>query len=113
MIYFLKIIISALLIFIISEISKKYPKVGGLIASLPLVSLISILWLFYETRDKQKVIDYCNSIYIYIFPSIFIFIFLPIFLKLNINFYISLLISSFICIIFYSLVYFILNKKFF
>lgn len=108
-----KLIITSLLIFFISEISKRFPKIGALIASIPLVSVISIIWLFYETKDKQKIIDFCNSIYIYVFPSLFIFIFLPIFLKLNISFIFSLILSIIICVLVYIFTFFILNKKIF
>ncbi|MDA1477899.1 DUF3147 family protein [Bacillus changyiensis] len=41
----IKIIVSAVLIGIVTEIARKYPEAGGIIAALPLVSLLSLFWL--------------------------------------------------------------------
>ena len=50
--YFLvKTLISAVLIAIISEVAKRNPSMGALIASLPLVSIIAIIWLWRDTAD--------------------------------------------------------------
>ena len=37
--------VSGILVTIISEVAKRYPGFGGLIASLPLVSVLGMIWL--------------------------------------------------------------------
>ena len=58
-----KIIISALIIFIASEIAKKDTLVGAIIVSLPLISLLSIIWIYIETRDIERIISFSYSIF--------------------------------------------------
>ncbi|MGM9985644.1 MAG: DUF3147 family protein [Bacillaceae bacterium] len=48
-----KILISALVIGIVTEIARRFPTYGGMIAALPLVSLLSIIWLF--VQDEQTI----------------------------------------------------------
>jgi hypothetical protein len=60
----LKIFISPLTLVGVSEIAKRTPGVGGLIASLPLVSILALSWLYLETRDTGKVIALSESIFL-------------------------------------------------
>ena len=77
-----------------SEISKRTSFWGGLIASLPLTSILAIVWLYIDTNDKLKVANLSTNIFWFVIPSLLFFVFFPIFLKMNINFYISMLLSS-------------------
>ncbi|MBY0404065.1 MAG: DUF3147 family protein [Cyanobacteria bacterium] len=77
----LKIFISALTLVGVSEIAKRTPGVGGLIASLPLVSILALSWLYLETRDTGKVIALSESIFWMVLPSLAFFWVLPIGLK--------------------------------
>jgi len=43
-----KIIASAIVIGLVTEISRRFPSYGGMIAALPLVSLLSIIWLYFQ-----------------------------------------------------------------
>ncbi len=43
-----KIIASAIVIGVVTEISRRFPSYGGIIAALPLVSLLSIIWLYVQ-----------------------------------------------------------------
>ncbi|MGN7479201.1 DUF3147 family protein [Solibacillus silvestris] len=40
-----KILVSAIIIGLVTEFARKFPTYGGIIAALPLVSMLSILWL--------------------------------------------------------------------
>ena len=96
-----KIIISALIIFIASEIAKRDTLVGAIIVSLPLISLLSIIWIYIETRDIERIISFSYSIFSMIIPSLSFFLTLPYFLKKNISFSISLTLSVVIMVILY------------
>ncbi|MFD2658428.1 MULTISPECIES: DUF3147 family protein [Gracilibacillus] len=47
----LKIIVSAVVIGIVTEVSRRLPSYGGIIAALPLVSLLSIIWLYVQGEE--------------------------------------------------------------
>ena len=48
--FIIKTLVSAIIIGIVSTIARKYPNLGGLIASLPLTSLLAFIWLYQETK---------------------------------------------------------------
>ena len=88
--YFLKIVISAISIVIISEIAKRSSFMGGLIASIPLISLLAFFWLYIETKEPSKIIDLSYAIFWLVIPSLVLFLILPELLKYGFNFYISI-----------------------
>lgn len=108
--YSIKVFISALLIVLISEISKRSTLFGGVLASIPLISVMAIIWLYLETKNIQKVIDLSHAIFWLVFPSLTLFIVLPILLKLKMPFGFALILSIIIMALFYLLTAFILKK---
>ena len=99
--YFIKVFISSGIIVLVSEIAKKDNIIGGLIASIPIVSVLSIIWLYIDTNDIDKVKALANGILWMIFPSISFFIVLPILINCGIKFYLSLTISILITMVCY------------
>lgn len=79
--YIVKLLISAGLIVAISEVSKRYSVIGGVLASLPLVSFLGMIWLYVDTRDPQKIADLSTSIFWLVLPSLVLFLALPLLLK--------------------------------
>lgn len=108
--YFAKIIISASIIVLISEISKVNTFFGSLFASIPTISLIAITWLFYETGDVSKIRQLSVSIFWLTLPSLVFFITFPIFLKNHLNFPLSIIFSIALTIIIYKLFIALLSK---
>ena len=51
----IKIIVTAGLIVLISEIAKVNDKLGGLIAAMPIMTLLVILWMYYEGNSDEKI----------------------------------------------------------
>lgn len=98
-----------MLIVVISEVSKRSSFIGALLASLPVVSLLAILWLYIETRDVEKISALATSVFWLVLPSLVLFITLPILLKWQIPFYISLGLSITLTVISYGLLVVILN----
>lgn len=89
----LKFIISAALIVAVSEISKRSSFIGGLFASLPLVSVLAMIWLYRDTHDPAKISALATSIFWLVMPSLVLFIVLPVLLKRGIHFWPSLGVS--------------------
>lgn len=98
--FIIKTLITAIIIVVISIVGRRFPGLGGLIASLPLTSILAMIWLYQDTQDVQKVISLSNSIFWMIIPSLSFFIVLP-FLVKRFNFYPGLGISIIILAIFY------------
>jgi hypothetical protein len=103
MLYFiLKAAVSGILIAVISEVARRYPSFGGLIASLPLVSLIAIIWLWNDSGgDRALVAGHAHATLWFVVPSLPFFLVLPAMLERNINFWLALLIASAMTIILY------------
>jgi hypothetical protein len=110
MIYIIKVAISATLIVAISEISKRSSLIGGILASVPFVSVLAMIWLYIDTKSAEKISQFASSVFWLVIPSLSLFIVLPILLKIKINFYIALPISIIIMIIFYYLMIYVLGK---
>jgi hypothetical protein len=89
--YITRITITAALIVLISELSKRSSFVGALLASVPLVSVLAILWLYLDTGNVTKVSELASSIFWLVLPSLALFITLPVLLAHGFNFYLSLL----------------------
>jgi hypothetical protein len=79
--FWAKTLISALMIAGISELGKRSPVMGGLLASLPLTSLLAMIWLYLETRNPLTVAQLSTSILWLVLPSLLLFIALPALLK--------------------------------
>lgn len=81
----LKVLITAILIVIITEVSKRTGYLGGLIASLPLVSYLSIIWLYVERDSEAEAIQVISqhsiSVFWFVLPTLPFFLILPWMLK--------------------------------
>ena len=106
----LKTLISALIIVVVSEIAKRYTWTAALIVSLPLTSILAFVWLYWDTKDTQKVIELSYSTIIMTIPSFLFFIVLPILLKLKQNFFFSLFISIISTALAYIIFMFLVKK---
>jgi hypothetical protein len=106
----LKFAISAAIIVGVSEISKRSSFLGGLFASLPLVSLLAMIWLYRDTRDSGKVAALSTSIFWLVLPSLVLFLVLPVLLKRGVNFYPALGLAIAVMLVSYGLTIFLLSK---
>ena len=71
MLYLLvKAVVSGVLIATISEVARRSPGWGGLLASLPLTSLIAIIWLWRDTSDPLRIADQATSTFWFVLPSL-------------------------------------------
>ncbi len=92
--YAVKIAVTAVLVVAISEAAKHSTLLGALLASLPLTSLIAIVWLYAETRDAARVADLSSGIFWLVLPSLVLFIALPALLRHGVAFWPSLVIAA-------------------
>ena len=88
-----KTLITAALVVLVSEVSKRSPLLAGLLASLPLVSVLAILWLYVDTGSSQQVSQLSQGILLMILPSLVFFICLPMSLNLGASFPVAMVVS--------------------
>ena len=90
----LKIILSALLIFAIAEISKRSSVFGALVASLPLVSILAMIWLYHDTGDVARIANFSQGVFWMVLPSLTLFALLPtLLLRFKLGFPLALIIA--------------------
>ena len=108
--YLTKLAITSALIVSISEISKMSSLIGALLASIPLVSVLAMMWLYIDTKDVEQISSLNISIFWLVLPSLSLFIVLPVLLKAQIPFYISMAIGLTVMVGCYFLMLVILGK---
>jgi len=107
--YGIKLLITTVLIVVISEIAKRNSFLAAVLASIPLVSVLAMVWLYVDTRDIERVSALSSGIFWLVLPSLVLFVVLPVLLKAGINFYLSLGLSVAVTTISYFLMISVLN----
>ena len=88
-----KAAISGAIVAIVSEVARRYPGWGGLLASLPLTSLLAMIWLWRDSHEPEKVAELAGSAFWFILPSLPMFLVLPWLLRSGTAFWLALAIS--------------------
>jgi hypothetical protein len=83
----IKALISGVLVMAISEIARRSPTFGALVASLPLVSLLGIIWLWRDTGDTGRIANHAEATFWYVIPSLPLFLALPALLRHGVGFW--------------------------
>ena len=108
--YLIKILLTTALVLAISEVSKRSSLLGGLLASLPLVSFLAMIWLFLDTKDTGKVAALSTSIFWLVLPSLVFFLALPVLVKLKLGFAMSFGLATALMFAGYGVMVLVLKK---
>ena len=90
---FIKAAISGMIVAIVSEVAKRYPGFGALIASLPLVSVLGMIWLWRDKPDIPNMASHVEATFWFVLPSLPMFLLMPVLLRNGIGFWASLAIG--------------------
>jgi hypothetical protein len=91
MLYFvIKAALSGLIVAAVSEVARRNPGWGGLLASLPLTSLLAMVWLWRDTHDGERVAELAGSAFWFILPSLPLFLVLPWLVRSGVGFWLSM-----------------------
>ena len=82
---------------------------GALFASIPIVSILGMIWLYIDTNDVSKISDLSIGIFWLVIPSLILFLILPLFLKQGMGFYSSIILSILITAAAYALMVILLG----
>lgn len=82
-----------MLVVLISEIAKRSSVLAAVLASIPLVSVLAMIWLYLETRSTETVATFSTGVFWLVLPSLVLFIALPLLLRRGVGFYPGLAVS--------------------
>lgn len=88
--YVTKILITTALVVLISEVARRSSLAGAILASVPTVSVMALVWLYFDTGDVTQVSTFSRDIVWLVLPSLVLFILLPVLLARGVGFYSSL-----------------------
>lgn len=98
----IKALISGALIAIASTLARRYPGFGALIASLPLVSVFGMIWLWHDKPDAENMAVHASATFWYVLPSLPMFLVIPILLRHGVGFWFALTASCCLTIALYT-----------
>ena len=99
----IKAALSGILIALVSEVAKRYPGFGGLIASLPLVSVLGMIWLWRDRPDALNMATHAEATFWFVLPSLPMFLLIPLLLRHGIGFWVALALGCILTITLYGL----------
>ena len=109
--FFLKVIISGVIVAVVSTLGRKYPVWGGVLAALPIISILSLSFLYYETGgNTEQVATLSFSIGWFVLSAgLFLFL-LPTLLKRGIPFSLAVIICFLVLIVVDAILIYALRK---
>lgn len=99
----LKAAISGVLVALASEVARRHAGFGALIASLPLVSVLGMIWLWRDTHDVARMADHAQATFWYVIPSLPMFLLIPLMLRAGVGFWVSLASGCALTVVLYLL----------
>jgi len=72
-----KYLVTAGLVVLISEFAKRSDKLGGLVAALPLVTVLTLIWLYVEQQPTSKIANHAYYTFWYVLPTLPMFLLFP------------------------------------
>ena len=76
-ILFFKYLITAGVVGMVSEFAKRSDRLGGLIAALPLVTVLTLIWLYVEHQPTSKIANHAYYTFWYVLPTLPMFLLFP------------------------------------
>ena len=89
--FLLKAALSGLIVATVSTVAKRYPGFGALIASLPLVSVLGMIWLWHDKPDAANMAAHAQATFWFVLPSLPMFLLMPLLLRNGVSFWLALL----------------------
>jgi hypothetical protein len=100
---FFKAAVSGILIAVASELAKRFPGLGAMVASLPLVSVLGMIWLWHDKPDARNMASHSGATFWYVIPSLPMFLLIPALLNRGMSFWGALGVGCLLTMILYLL----------
>lgn len=85
-----KVLLTSLVVVAVSEAAKRNVVIGAIIASLPLTSVLAMIWLYSETGDADRTGALASGIFWLVLPSLILFLVMPLLIRAGLGFWPSL-----------------------
>ena len=72
-----KYLLTAGMVVFISEVAKRSDRLGGFIAALPLMTLLTLVWLYVENQPEEKIANHAYYTFWYVIPTLPMFLLFP------------------------------------
>ncbi len=72
-----KYLITAVVVVVVSELAKRSDKLGALVAALPLVTVLTLIWLYLESQPMAKIANHARYTFWYVLPTLPMFLIFP------------------------------------
>lgn len=99
-----KIVVSGIFVGLITEIAKRLPTVGGLVAALPVISLLTIFWLLVDGKTSPQIVETIRGVLFGLIPTTLFLLSLGILLSRDVQFGVALLLSAIILVVVWLIV---------
>ena len=86
----IKAALSGAIIAAASETARRSPALGALIVSLPLTSLLALIWLWHDVGDSERIAALAQSTFWYVLPTLPMFLLMPVMLRHGVGFWVTL-----------------------
>jgi hypothetical protein len=106
----IKAALSGIIIATVSEVARRAPALGALILSLPLISLLGILWLWRDTGDTEGIAALAQSTFWYVLPTLPMFLAMPALLRHGVGFWTTLVACCVLTFALYLITVWLLRK---
>ena len=88
-----KYLLTAGMVVFISEVAKRSDKLGSFIAALPLITLLTLFWLFVENQPEEKIANHAYYTFWYVIPTLPMFLLFP-YLLPRLGFWVAMSVCS-------------------
>jgi len=107
--YIIKILITAGIITAASEVAKMSDRLGSLITALPLISILTMFWIFFESQGNEKIANHAWFTFWYALPTMPMFLLFPILIN-KFGFAIAMVLSIIITLICFRILNIVMVK---
>lgn len=99
--FVLRAALAGVIVAAVALVARRSPVAGALIASLPLVSVLGMIFLWHDTRDPERLAAHAGATLWYVLPSLPMFALIPMLLRQGISFWPSLLMGCALTVLLY------------
>jgi hypothetical protein len=104
-----KYLITAGIVVLVSELAKYNAKLGGFVAALPIVTILTLIWLYVEKQPGSKIENHAWFTFWYVLPTLPMFLVFPVLFP-RIGFWLSLLTCIIVTVICFGLLALVVQR---
>jgi hypothetical protein len=103
-------LLSGVIVMAASEVAKRSPTYGALLVSLPLISILAMIWLWRDTGDNERIAALSEGTFWLVLPTLPMFLVLPALIRNGIAFWTALAASCALTMVLYLVTIWLLPK---